>query len=294
MEQQTQALKYFSTNADDWQRKSTQHTFSVIDNRHHAVLESIKAHPNPATFLDIGCGTGQLAIQVANMGLKSLGIDFAKEMIDKCTSNNIDAKAKAEFQCASIFDANIKENAFDIISAQGFIEYISLEQLDDFLSLVEKSLKQGGALALGSRNRLFNLHSLNEYTKIELALNNIDNMIQEALVIQNAENQESMINQLSNLQIQYRHPEKHPETGILVDTRFQFTPCELISKFKKHNLKPKRLFPVHYHGLPLQALKSNKFQELHNDMANLISSTYINDPMFVPYSSSFVIEAVKI
>lgn len=32
-------------------------------------------------FLDVGCGTGQLAIHVAKLGIRSVGVDFAPDII---------------------------------------------------------------------------------------------------------------------------------------------------------------------------------------------------------------------
>ena len=42
MDQQKQTLDYFTRNATDWQRKAASAGFSVIENRHNAVLEVMK------------------------------------------------------------------------------------------------------------------------------------------------------------------------------------------------------------------------------------------------------------
>ncbi len=293
MNQQKQTLNYFSQNAADWQRKASVASFSVIDNRHNAVLEVMKDYKDGRLLLDVGCGTGQLAVEASKKGWHSVGIDYAGSMIDICKSNNREAGANAEFHCASIFDFDIKAASYDVVSAQGFIEYISLVELDTFLGLIGKGLKNGGAIALGSRNRLFNLHSLNEFSLLELQLDSVKNLLRESIILQSSKSQSEAIGKLAELNYAYSHPDTHPETGIKVETRFQFSPADLIRRLAKHGLRPTRIFPVHFHGLPLSLIKDDRLNPLHAELADLISRQYINSHAFVPYSSSFVIEAKK-
>ena len=93
MNQQDQALKYFKSHAENWQSKAINSSYSVIENRHRAVIESMKNFPPTSSILDVGCGTGQLAIQASKLGWQATGIDFAQEMIDLCISNNLGSSA---------------------------------------------------------------------------------------------------------------------------------------------------------------------------------------------------------
>lgn len=293
MSQQKQTLNYFSQNAANWQRAASADSFSVIDNRHSAVLEVMKAYTHVGQLLDVGCGTGQLAIEASKKGWHAVGIDYAASMIDICKLNNQEAGADAEFQCVSFFDFDIKAASYDIVSAQGFIEYISLAELDTFLGLISKGLKRGGAIALGSRNRLFNLHSLNEFSLLELQLNTVDKLLHEAIIMQSSKSQPEAIEKLSGLNYEYSYPDLHPETGIKVERRFQFSPADLIKRLSRHGLVPIRIFPVHFHGLPLSQARGENLSALHLELAEMVSSQYINFHAFVPFSSSYVIEAKK-
>ena len=190
MNQQKQTLEYFKANAESWNEKAKDEDYSIIDNRHNAVLEVMKAYPKESSILDVGCGTGQLAIEAYQMGWQSVGLDFSEEMIDICIQNNSSQNAKADFICNSIFEASLNKNSFDVISAQGFIEYISLDQLSEFLKLTHSYLKTNGAIALGSRNRLFNLHSFNSFTEIELSLDTINALTKEGIILQSSNSQE--------------------------------------------------------------------------------------------------------
>lgn len=291
MNQQVQALDYFKINADDWQNKASAEGFCVIDNRHNAVLEVMSSYANNGVLLDVGCGTGQLAIEASKRNWKAIGVDFSSEMIDLCVANNLKEKTHAEFHCDSIFNYEMAPKSYDVISAQGFIEYISLEQLDRFIELCSASLKVGGALVLGSRNRLFNLHSLNEFTSLELGLGTVDHLLRESIILQTAKTQAQALNELFNLGYEYSQPEVHPDTGIKVDTRYQFSPADLISRLKKHNLIGARIFPAHFHALPLSVTNSDDFASLHDRLANMVSKEHITLHNIVPYSSSFIIEA---
>ena len=293
MEQQDQTLNYFKSHAEDWQSKATDQTYSLVDNRHKAVFESMKNFPPNSSILDVGCGTGQLAIQASKLGWNATGMDFAQEMINLCMSNNASENAKAEFICTSVFNCDVTPESFDVISAQGFIEYISLEQLDEFLDFSEKALRDGGVLALGSRNRLFNLHTLNEFTELETALGTIENLILEGRVIQTAKNQQEAIEQLKLLAFEYVQPNVHPLTGVKVETRYQFSPADLITRLSKHHLRANRIFPVHYHPLPVALLANSEFKKIHNQFAKFAADNWIALHNLVPYSSSFVIEAQK-
>ena len=70
------------------------------------------------------------------------------------------------------FDYNT-DSKFKIISANGFIEYISENELKKFLKNSFDMLEKNGLIVFSSRNRLFNIFSNNEYTKSEIKLSNI-------------------------------------------------------------------------------------------------------------------------
>ena len=293
MDQQKQTLNYFKSHAEDWNRKATNQAYSKIENRHNAVLVVMKGYQDGSSLLDVGCGTGQLAIEASKLGWNSLGIDFAKEMIDTCIKNNEMAFTNAKFACSSIFEADLEDNAYDVISAQGFIEYISLEQLTEFLSLAFSSLKRNGAIALGSRNRLFNLQSYNDFTDLELSLGTSERLAREAIILQSSEEQGDAVLKLKSLSYEYEQPKAHPLTGVKVDTRYQFSPADLVSKLSKAGYEVKNIYPVHFHPLPITMLNNELACEIHNQLAKLASTVWINSHKLIPYSSSFVIEARK-
>ena len=79
-----------------------------------------------ATVLDIGCGTGQYAVQFALKGAdRVVGIDFSQSMIDfsRDMARRKGVSGHCEFRCADFADVSLEER-FDIVVAVGFFDYI--------------------------------------------------------------------------------------------------------------------------------------------------------------------------
>src|SRR5262245_2194243 len=248
MDQQRQTRDYFHAFARDWQNKAQgrPREFNVIEARNAAVLDVLERVQRVSRFLDVGCGTGQLAIDVARRGIDTLGVDFAPDMIEIATKNAAQEKSPASFICASFFDAK-PVGPYDVIGALGLIEYISLEQLEWFFSACSEALRPGGSLAVGSRNRLFNAMSLNAFTALEQRLGVLPHLIDEAVALQ-LSSAGDLFNNLRRHERSYAQPDSHPDTGIGVSLRYQFTPAELIHRARKHSLEPSAIYPIHFHG----------------------------------------------
>ena len=265
--QQKQALDYFDSHAGEWKQKALGKIgkCNVVKERNDFVLKVLSERKQTCKVLDVGCGTGDLIIQITKKGIEAVGVDFAKEMITTAKKN---APKKARFECCSIFDLKTKPNEFDLVSANGFIEYISYKELDALFEKAFDCLKPNGSFVLGSRNRLFNVFSLNEYTKEEIYTGNIELLLQEVIEIIEYKNVKELL-PLVSLQDENKH---HVETGIEVSTRYQFTPAQLIHKGKEKGFEAVEIFPIHIHLL--------KYVE--------------KDKTLIPFSSSFMINFKKV
>ena len=74
-------------------------------------------------ILEIGCGTGQLANAVADMGLAQsyLGLDFSQVAIDQARKTN----PKLTFRCADVQqDRALEEADYNIVLSTEFLEHI--------------------------------------------------------------------------------------------------------------------------------------------------------------------------
>ena len=294
-EQQNETLRQFREDAGRWRVFSDGGTEKVNVSlmRHQAVIQGSADLPANASFLDVGCGAGQLVIEMASRGLKASGIDFSPEMIAICREKAREANVTAAFECVSAFEMAPPEKPYDALSAQGFIEYISPEQMESFFALASRFVADGGSFFVGSRNRLFNLCSLNSYTQLELDLGTERRLLQECVLLASTERTQDLFNAVGALPRLTRHPERHPSTGIKVSSRFQYTPGELIAALKPHGFAPVTVYPIHYHALPVSVAAADR-AELHRSIANLMAHEASRDHRLVPNSSSFVLHLKKL
>lgn len=225
---------------------------------------------------------------MAQKGLRAVGVDFAPEMIRKCDELRLRTGVDAEFTCASIFDYDAQQESYDLLSALGFIEYISQDQLGDLLYFSRRTLRANGLLALGSRNRLFNLFSLNDYTALEMELGTMNALLNEACAIANAPSLDAFFHDADAKMLP--QPASHPRTGIGVNVRYQYTPAELATAFRGAGFEPIALYPVHYH--PMAPGVAAESPAAHVSFANWAFEQA--DYRMVPPSSSFVIGARKV
>ena len=183
--QQEETLNYFRQVAKEWSQKAEglfKQKVNVIEQRNNYVVD-VSKEVNAKKVLDVGCGSGDLAISLASNGIQCLGLDFSDEMINEAKRKTPSkAKELLSFECGSFFDFSNANSSFDLVSANGFIEYISLEQLDEFISKSRELLTKNGSLVFGSRNRLFNIFSLNAFTEVEIKNGTHTLLLKEAML----------------------------------------------------------------------------------------------------------------
>jgi len=293
MNQQDQTKSFFKGHANSWQKKATDDVYGVINDRHRAVHRTLSQYPQGSSLLDVGCGTGQLAIEAAENGFNAHGVDFAEEMISIANSNIVESGCNVSFEVGSVFEYK-PTRKYDVISAMGFIEYISLDQLGDYLEFCYKNLDDGGAISVGSRNRLFNITTFNEYTEIERRLGAIDELITESSIALSAHDITEFLEKLRSYvgSSSIVQNETHPITGIDVETRFQFTPSDLLHKVEKAGFEVTNIYPVNYHAFN-PVIVDDKIYELRRQISEMISSEFQVDFRYLPNSSSYVMEAKK-
>lgn len=124
-------------------------------------------------LLDQGCGTGRLCILAAKLGMIVTGIDFAEGMLAEAhkaaDALPADIAGRLSFRQGSVLATGLKDQSFDAITALGLIEYLDAEGIETFFTESASLLRTGGVLVIETRNRLFNMGSLNSYTKDEIS-----------------------------------------------------------------------------------------------------------------------------
>jgi 2-polyprenyl-3-methyl-5-hydroxy-6-metoxy-1,4-benzoquinol methylase len=291
--QQKEALIYFKEHAENWKNKALtkdQCTVNVIQQRNDFVLHVLKNRGTTKSTLDVGCGTGDLVCDIARMGIDSTGVDFAKEMIDiACDRAKKEKLEKAHFYCNSIFDFDLSEKRYDAISANGFIEYISPDELYRFFDFAYQALNTDGSLIIGSRNRLFNIFSINSFTTEEINNNTANLLLREAIALVSGIGFSTLAG-MDTVPLQ-KHNKDCTHTGIDVSIRYQFTPVQLIKMLMSQGFCIKQLYPIHIHAVP--TVFKDEHPEIHTTISNLLQNYAYEDISIIPCSSSFMLHAKK-
>jgi len=290
--QQREALAYFRSHAPEWSEKASgtsYETVNVIKQRNEFVLHVIDGRSVTDTALDVGCGSGDLVLEIANRGIKGIGVDYAPEMIAiaKERAGGL-GQSLVEFHSANIFELELDQEFYDCVSANGFIEYISWEQLNQFALLAHRILKPGGSLVLGSRNRLFNIFSLNDFTKLEADAGTLQALLRESIAISGDDDDELATVDPAPLAVGDIY---HRNTGIDVSTRLQYTPVQLMRFLEGMGFQTVQISPIYIHGLAPRLASHSA--EAHTRISNLLHADALANRHLIPQSSSFMIHATK-
>lgn len=292
--QQKEALRYFKQNVAAWNEKAVlmdHEEINIIQQRNNYVIYAIENRHATVSAMDVGCGAGGLVCNIAQRGIAAVGIDFAEEMINEAQENARKKNlANAQFYCASIFDYDCSTTRYDVISANGFIEYISLEQLNQFLAISYKALNPSGSLIVHSRNRLFNLLSLNRFTLMEIESGCVIALLKEAVSLASCVS----IGEMSGMKTAplQNSSTRHPKTsGIEIATRYQYTPMQLLQIFMRKGFEFVHIYPIHIHGVT--PMFKDKNPAVHAGISNLLQSYAGQHPSLLPYCSGFMLHVQK-
>lgn len=234
--------------------------------------------------MDLGCSTGNLVSKASNFVSFASGVDFSPKMI------NI---AKKKYKKKNIFfeDTDILKyktrTKFDLISANGFIEYFSKKQLVNIIKKISSLLNYNGYFIFSSRNRIFNIFSNNEYTKMEVNLKTVNSIIRESLSLTNL----PLNTYLKKKSIKFETI-KH-KTPICVKGVYlinQYTPLQLVNFLKLLNFKVINLSPINYHSVLPNSIKNKKI----NFFNHKLIKENPNNLKLIPFSSSFMVTAKKL
>ena len=291
-DQQKQTKDFFEKFSQEWKKSAmstADDSVNMIKQRNDFVEFCSKNLPSNSKTLDIGCGTGDLVLSLLQNGFDAYGIDFSSEMIKTAKNSAQNLSLPSEhFHEISFFDFD-SDDRFDLISANGFIEYISFSQLEDFKKQSNELLSKEGLLVFGSRNRLFNSYSMNSFTLEEIESKNINSLITESAIFNSCNTIEELLEKFKPTFLEL--PDKQSMTDIDVNIRYQYTPFQLFTLLHKYGFKILNISPIHIHGIPPSGKKLDP--QLHALFSNLLQNQQHLKFQLLPQSSSFMIEARK-
>ena len=298
--QQKQTKEFFEKFSQKWSINAKEDFgdfVNIVKIRNRYVEDCCEKFLEPeAKTLDAGCGTGDLVLSLLKKGFDSTGIDFAKSMIEKA---KIDAKKsnlpEENFINSSIFDFN-PNSTFDLISANGLIEYISEDELFNFIVKSFNLLNKNGILVIEARNRLFNCFSYNRYTNAEIEIGEMNNLLEECNVFTSAKNKDEILKGNFSSKIK-KNLQSHESTGdkhvdVKVDIRYQYTPFQLMNILREHGFDIIDLYPIHIHCMNPGA--KDKRPDIHTYLSYYLLEQNDMHMQLMPQTSSFMITCKKI
>jgi ubiquinone/menaquinone biosynthesis C-methylase UbiE/NAD-dependent dihydropyrimidine dehydrogenase PreA subunit len=124
--------------------------------------EIVKTFVNSGiTMLDIGCGTGELAIEAARAGATVTGIDISEKMLAvaqrRVEENNLKARITLHQAAAVEMDSLFRENTFDLVTATLVLSELSSVERTWVLNEIYRVLKPSGTFILADEVKPQNL-----------------------------------------------------------------------------------------------------------------------------------------
>ncbi len=101
-------------------------------------------------ILDVGCGTGQYSLQLANMGAHVTGIDASEDMLAVAKEKTNKTIVPIHFHKAYAEELPFEDNSFDIVIAASSLEFVSSTSTS--MREMNRVLKQGGVAVIGVLN----------------------------------------------------------------------------------------------------------------------------------------------
>lgn len=108
----------------------------------------LDAHPPAGPVLDVGCGSGDLALTIARRGLPVLGIDVVEAAIAqaraKAQAEKPETAQLLEFRVADALRPSLLGRRFGAVVDSGFFHVLEAEQRDVFVDELAATLLPGG------------------------------------------------------------------------------------------------------------------------------------------------------
>jgi ubiquinone/menaquinone biosynthesis C-methylase UbiE len=129
--------------------------YPTLQYRHRYMLDMALnlTLPADARVLDIGCGPGEMVLDLARHDWRIWGIDIAAAMVDIAKEKVAQAKVHNEIHLATgdIEALDFEDQFFDLIICSGVVEYLPGDA--KWMHEISRVLKPGGVLIINVTNR---------------------------------------------------------------------------------------------------------------------------------------------
>lgn len=102
------------------------------------------------TLLDFGCGAGELLVYYASEYEKTIGVDFSPSMLEEASKRIRNRECKNTTLVLADNKTVWKklDSSFDRITAAGVFQYLTYQEIDEFIYNASKYLNKGGKIVL--------------------------------------------------------------------------------------------------------------------------------------------------
>ena len=203
-------------------------------------INLLKKH-KPKKIIDAGCGAGLPMIQIKKKNFNIQGYDRAKNMVMASKENLKKNKLPTNLIFYDDFEnpKNVKDNSLDCILGMGAFYYS--KKFKKTILNQRKKLKKKGRLIFSLRNRLFDIATLNNYTKLFL------NELYETKTLK-----KEWKTRYENLTKSFTDRKKYKIKNIDEAKVFSLThnPLTITNELSKLGLKCEGIYFYHFHPLP--------------------------------------------
>ena len=110
-----------------------------------AFVELVRAGElNMGGVLDVGCGTGENALYLAEKGFSVVGVDLSTRAIEAAKAKATERKLKVDFRVANALSLDFKNGYFDNAIDSGLFHTFNDNDRVDFASEIARVLKRDG------------------------------------------------------------------------------------------------------------------------------------------------------
>lgn len=100
------------------------------------------------TVLDIGCGTGNFSVKLAQQGCRVIGIDLSDEMLDIARNKAKEMKLDIAFYNMDVYNLKFENEIFDAAFSMAAFEFIDRPQ--NALNEMMRVVKESGQVFIGT------------------------------------------------------------------------------------------------------------------------------------------------
>jgi 2-polyprenyl-3-methyl-5-hydroxy-6-metoxy-1,4-benzoquinol methylase len=300
----TTVKEYFIKNAAEWVdygHTKDGNNYPVGKHRNRIVKKIIERNKSTNSILDIGCGGGNLCVDLAKEGYKVKGVDESSEMIKiaKRSIEKLNFNYDISFDKLSLQNISDDKEEYDVITSMGVIGY--LDNDDILFDIASRKLQKGGKFIVSCRNRLFNLFPGSKYLRKEIdeggvieLLNEINNLDNSNMPMGETSDFIESIKEIeanNNLKFEKNNfIENGPSKGLLDESFLskirQHTPSSLDISADKFGFSRDAVFGVHPHLLPT-TLNNKLPPGLYNQLASSLEC-WEENPISLIWSSVFI------